>query len=214
MRRRRCSDAGWVGVEYVIIVVPVLLFFFCTFQLFLLYIGRHLARHAAVSAARAAVVVLDDDPRYYGGETRNELVEGGERIAHIRRAAKVPLLPAVPHWETHVGRYEEYVRAAVAVSFPAGPRAREQRSNYGLNDDVTVRATFLYECAVPMAFLIMCDTLEDIREDGAISEELDRVEDVGAQWAIAEGGARFNVFRAEATLPNHGARYEYPGEGE
>jgi hypothetical protein len=112
---------GVVMIEFVIAFVPVFLLFLGIVQLALLSAASLIVQHAAVAGARAASVVLDDDPRYYGtprGDISDHrgvaddafdraLAErlsiggavelpasaplGGPRMAAIRRAVHAPL---------------------------------------------------------------------------------------------------------------------------
>jgi hypothetical protein len=66
-RSARRQSSGAVYVEVLLTILPVLVFFFGLLQLALLYTGRLVVRHAAQRAARSAVVVLEDDPKLFGG---------------------------------------------------------------------------------------------------------------------------------------------------
>ncbi len=74
MTRRKIGQAGAVYLEFLIVFVPVFTFFLLVLQFGLLQAGRLGVRHAAVAAARSAVVVLDDDPAFYDGQKRRSLV--------------------------------------------------------------------------------------------------------------------------------------------
>ena len=114
---------GAVYVEFLLVFLPVFLLFLCILELGFLYTGRLVAQHAATRAARAAVVILDDDPAFYGGEARNRVdpngtttnpsaVEafldgsgygsgasaprGAARFRDIRSAASIPFLAVAP----------------------------------------------------------------------------------------------------------------------
>lgn len=80
MKATRNLDAlgtrGAVYVEYLISFVPVFIMFLGVIQLSLMYAARVEVQHAANTAARAAIVVLDEDPQYYGGAPRLTLVNG------------------------------------------------------------------------------------------------------------------------------------------
>ncbi len=67
------GDSGVVYVEFLMAFLPLLLLFLGVAQLVLLFGGRLLVHHAAVRATRAASVIVDDDPLYYGGEARGAL---------------------------------------------------------------------------------------------------------------------------------------------
>lgn len=90
------DDRGAVFVEFLIAFMPVYVFFLCLVQLSLLFTVRLATEHAAVNAARAAAVVIGDDPQRYGGERMHEIIEGrGERYAAVHNAALLTLAPFV-----------------------------------------------------------------------------------------------------------------------
>jgi hypothetical protein len=130
------------------------------------------------------VVILDDDPRYYGGAARN--TASGARREDIRMAARIPLMSlstygdtvrrAVGLGEAGLAGARAYTDAAVAVSLPGGDRV-------GLHGDVTVRVTYQMHCGVPLARWLLCHS--------------------------SGPAGRATRIRAEATLPNQGARYAY-----
>jgi hypothetical protein len=124
--RRIAGDArGVVFVEFIIAFVPVFVLFLGIVQLALLSAAQLVVQHAAIAGARAASVVLDDDPRYYDGTARGDVSGtgasaedsfehglahilgegapasgsislGGPRMAAIRRAVHVPLAAITP----------------------------------------------------------------------------------------------------------------------
>lgn len=73
-------------VETLIVFLPVLFFFMVTLQLIELWTGSIVARHAAWMAARAASVVLPDDPAFYGGVPVNSYQ--GRRREEVTQAAR------------------------------------------------------------------------------------------------------------------------------
>jgi hypothetical protein len=114
---------GAVYVEFLLVFLPVFLLFLCILELGFLYTGRLVAQHAATRAARAAVVIIDDDPAFYGGEARGSvnpngttsdpsaveafldgsgygsgasIPRGSARFRDIRSAASIPLLAVAP----------------------------------------------------------------------------------------------------------------------
>jgi hypothetical protein len=244
------DDRGAVYVEFLMVFMPIFLLFLAAVELGMVYAARLVVQHAANRAARAAVVVLDDDPARYGGERRGRVeltgaaagpspvdaflagvglgggigdAAGGARFRDIRSAAFIPLLAVAPSNsaldpdESLVralggGRTSasalRYSRAALAVTFPAAPRAGSFRTSFGPEEPVTVRVTYLFHCSVPLVPQLMCDGLSGLRTRLLPEEQ--------AQLDLALlsqlGQARFLVLRAEATLPNQGAGYLYAGE--
>jgi Flp pilus assembly protein TadG len=178
----RGPQRGAVHVELLVVFLPILMLVLCLVQLTLIYVGKATTQRAANAAVRAAVVVLDDDPRYYGGAPRN--VATGARLEAIRHAAVIPLSSlsaasgtverAVGVGDAGLGASLASADRATTVSFPGGAR-------FGLEQDVTVKVTHRFRCGVPLGRWILC----------------------------ARGGGDTIELHAEATLPNQGARYAY-----
>jgi hypothetical protein len=144
---------GAVYVEFLLVFLPVFLLFLCILELGFLYTGRLVAQHAATRAARAAVVILDDDPAFYGGETRDRVEPGGTtttpsaidafmdgtgfggtvsspagaaRFRDIRSAASIPLLSVAPS-AAQLGD-DDSVRNAIGLG-PERAQSGAQRYN-------------------------------------------------------------------------------------
>src|SRR5690606_4663741 len=64
-----------VYVEFLLVFPPLFLFFLIILQAALLRASDLGVTHAASAAARSAVVVLPDDPHFYGKEEKNEITE-------------------------------------------------------------------------------------------------------------------------------------------
>jgi hypothetical protein len=75
--QRNCSQRGAVYVEFLIIFLPILLFFLFIMHISFLYAGKIGLLHAAGRTARSAVVILDDDPDRYDGQERRNLTFSG-----------------------------------------------------------------------------------------------------------------------------------------
>lgn len=86
---------GAVFVEQLIAFLPVIFFFLATFQLMELCAGDLIVKRAASVAARAAVVVLPDDPGFYGGVPVNSF--SGARKRDIELAVAM-ILAVSPHF--------------------------------------------------------------------------------------------------------------------
>ncbi|MGB5811021.1 MAG: TadE/TadG family type IV pilus assembly protein [Polyangiales bacterium] len=63
-------EQGAVFLEFLVVIVPLWVFFLCIVQLAFFSHANLLVKHAADSAARSASVVLPDDPAEYGGEPK------------------------------------------------------------------------------------------------------------------------------------------------
>ncbi len=132
------DQGGAAYAEFLIAFPAMLTIFLVLIQLGLIHAARLAVAHASVRAARAAVVVLPDDPRYYGGERINRLSHsesgsnvaaasfdllgfaggmpggrGSTRLRAIRSAAMVPLIPFSPDW----GSFAD--EEALAQAFPS-----------------------------------------------------------------------------------------------
>ncbi len=133
----RRDVGGAAYVEFLIAFIPVFLMFLGMIQAALLYAANLVVTHAANTAARAAVVVLPDDPSKYDGEAQNSVdfgatssrddplnalldelhlpvsftaagTSGSKRLNAIRAAASIPLLAVSPSYEQLIGDAEVY----------------------------------------------------------------------------------------------------------
>ena len=86
-----------------------------------------------MKAARAAVVVLHDDPKFYGGVAMGSF--SGERKSNIERAAKIPLAP--------LGVDASTVNVAM-------------NGAYGRDELVKVKVEVDYTCEVPWGRFTVC----------------------------------------------------------
>jgi Flp pilus assembly protein TadG len=128
------STGGWVTLEHTVLF-PVLFLVVMTFiQLGLMEVGSLTTSHAAVSAARAASVILADDPREYDGVPVG--VAAGRRLEDVTEAARLPL--------TTVTR-----RPQVTVSFP-------DRTTFREGDPVRVRVALEFPCDVAVGRWLVC----------------------------------------------------------
>jgi hypothetical protein len=84
-----CDARGAVFVEKLIAYLPLMIAFFCTWELAELGAASLVVQRASSAAGRAAVVVLPDDPLYYAGEEVGSF--GGARKADIELAAGMVL---------------------------------------------------------------------------------------------------------------------------
>ena len=66
---------GAIYIEFLIAFIPLFVFFMSMVQLSFLRAAHLVNRHAAVVAARAAIVVLPDDPAQYGGSRVESAVD-------------------------------------------------------------------------------------------------------------------------------------------
>jgi Flp pilus assembly protein TadG len=91
-RHRDRTERGVVYVEFLMAFFPVFLLFLGVTQAALISSADIVVRHAAVVAARSAIVVLEDDPRHYGGQARGIIAESagssGDWSDRMRHAAQ------------------------------------------------------------------------------------------------------------------------------
>jgi hypothetical protein len=168
---------GAAYVEFLIAIVPFIVFVSCVLQGVLLQFADLTVERAASAAARSAVVVLDDDPRQYRGEPRNLAIQGGARVAAIRRSAS-NVLAALP------AAARAGLESRLTVAFPAGADSDSLRSGFGPGDMVTVRVSYRFPCGVPLARRIMCRG----GQAEALMEAEASLPNQGARYLYAGGG--------------------------
>ena len=178
-----------VMVEFVFVVGPLLVFILGIIQMIVLQAAELSTVRAANAATRAAIVVLDDDPQYYGGEPRGQAPPGSQRYREIQRAAAQVLVSAQPPNRTPKNgslfeaimtpdRNEDLPGLLEAPDFLIERVRVDVTGGDSLDGPVTVRVEFDYPCMVPLGRLLLC-------RDG--EREL----------------------HSESTLPNQGASYDY-----
>lgn len=189
MRAAREGDAGVVAVELVVAAIPFFLLVLGIIQVTLLQAAKLGTMRAADAAARAAVVILDDDPRLYGGAARNSASPGSARMRDIELAAAIALVPfdppvvrSLPTVATALATPPSAVPLPALLE-PAGVLGNLRVSlpsggGVGMHSPVTVRVEFDFDCLVPLARRVVC-----------------------------AGGRRH--LTAESTLTNQGAPYRY-----
>ncbi len=114
------STRGAVYVELLIVLIPLILFILALIQTALMYVGKEVVQRAANTAARAAVVVLDDDPKYYNGAPRNSLAPAPSRSTDPLSAFVLSLgLPPAPSFAMGDSPRLQDIRAAASVPLVA-----------------------------------------------------------------------------------------------
>lgn len=186
------DSRGAVYVEFLIAFMPVYVFFLCVVQLGLLFTVRLITEHAAVNAARAAAVVIGDDPKRYDNEAVNTLKPNGKRDTAVRNAAILTLTPLILNG----------VVQSVKVYYPPPdqPDGKGQTGTfkYDAMKDSTiqkmrVRVEVEAACRIALASQIACS--------GSLFS------DVKQQLLFM---LPTRMVRAEAIFPYQGASYEYP----
>jgi hypothetical protein len=67
------DERGAVYVEFLLAFLPIFLLFLAICQVAFLVAGKLVVSHAALAAARSAIVVLEDDPKHYSNAERGWL---------------------------------------------------------------------------------------------------------------------------------------------
>jgi hypothetical protein len=200
-RKWRC-ERGAVFVEFLIVFLPVLTFFLCLLQLALLFTVRLATEHAALTAARAAAVIIGDEKKRYGNEPPNQLKVGGKREQAIKNAVYLTLAGFILD-----GTIEK-----VTVVFPAADKAGgpgqkgtityrpmgfnrpndpDKDGSFGEVAKVRVRVEVEASCKIGLANRIMCS------------------KGLGNIVRGALGLQPTTMVKAEAVFPYQGAYYAY-----
>jgi hypothetical protein len=148
MNRDR-STSGAVFVEQLIAYLPVMFFFLATWQLIELCAAHLILQRAASAAARAAVVVLPDDPAFYGGAPKDAFE--GERASDIKLAAAM-ILRASPHFgdfkvEVTSAQQDQPLTATVHASFHCFAGWVSLVCGAGGVRELTAKSTYIYQGA-------------------------------------------------------------------
>jgi hypothetical protein len=132
---------GAVYVEFLIAFLPIFVLFLSLVQLTLIEMANLVAKHAAVTAARAAMVVLPDDPANYN-KTDVDRAEG-QRLDDITLAAKSPLWAIDPLPD-------------VTLKLPSSAGGTDSKTTFVRDDIVHVRLEYNFPCKVPIAKTLIC----------------------------------------------------------
>ncbi len=134
---------GAVYVEFLIVFLPLFVLFMSLVQFAFVQVANIVTKHAAVAAARAAAVVLPDDPAFYGDVPVNKVA--GARRGAIEAAARARL-----------AAFE--LLANLEVKYPSSPGADDDKLQYQQDDVVRVRLKYMYPCRIPIGSRFVCNT--------------------------------------------------------
>lgn len=180
---------GAVFIEFLIAFLPVYTFFLCVLQLALLYTVKVVTEHAAVNAARAAAVIIADDPKTYNNEKINEVTPNGKRFEAVYDAALLTLSPLVLN-----GIVDDLELEFPPPNTPGGTAQsgtiKFTPMDHSTIGKVRVRLVVSANCRIALANRIACGSLFDVRS--------------------ALGLHPVKTVKAEAVYPYQGARYDYP----
>jgi len=132
--------SGAVYVEFLIAFMPLLLMFSGLLQLGMAQIAAIVTQHAAVTAARAAMVILPDNPIYY--DTGVDQI-GGQRSAEIQLAAQKTLSAIDPSPQ-------------VQVRFVGAPGGNTPVTSVGRFDVLHAQVLYQYPCRIPIGNVLVC----------------------------------------------------------
>jgi Flp pilus assembly protein TadG len=132
---------GVVYVEFIFAFLPIFLLFCGLFQLGMVQLADLVTKHAAEVATRAAIVVLPDDPNFYGGAALNHPV--GARLTDITTATTETLQAIDP-------------KPQVTLTFPSTAGGSDSRDAFGMWDLVRVQVHYTYPCRIPIGALLVC----------------------------------------------------------
>jgi hypothetical protein len=143
-RQRRCGlrgdRRGAVYVEFLGAFFPIFFAFWCLMQSAGLYSAKLITRHSAYLGARAAAVVIPDDPQKYDSQPG---AVTGKRKSAIEDAVKMGLA---------ANRSLMNVLAVVEIQGGNG----KSKDNFGRDEKVTVKVHVPYRCTLPIADKVVC----------------------------------------------------------
>lgn len=179
-------------IEFLLAFLPTFLLFLGLIQSGLLFTARLFVDHAATNAARAAAVVIGDDPKRYDGEPPHQISSDSRRFKAVRSAALLTLAPLILN-----GTVQGVDLVFPPQETPGGPAQKKTVSfaPMGVHDITKVRVRLEVEvaCRIPLVNWIACPPRLDLhrlqRDIGLLSP---------TQW-----------IQAEAIFPYQGASYDY-----
>ena len=194
-------------VEFLIAFLPVYVFFLCLLQLALLFSARLILEHAALNTARAAAVVMGDDPKRYGDDDqdKHKMTEDGERRKDIRKAAIISLTPLIL-----TGLIQEVKVEFPESDKPFGPDRTgtiefkpitDETADKTAVEKIRVRLEVTALCKIGFANRIACPGLFE----AWVPEQFT----LGIWGEIRSVWMPKSTIRAEAVYPYQGARYVY-----
>ncbi|MBX3193152.1 MAG: pilus assembly protein [Labilithrix sp.] len=175
----RRDTRGAVYVEFLVAFLPVFVFFLCLLQLALLFSARLVVDHAAIEGARAAAVVIGDEPAPYREPTIGTHTLSKERQKAIRSAVLIALAPLILD--------DTVVSVGVKVPDSTGGKALpadapiQPRLGEGM---VRVRVEAVVVCKIGLANVIACEP-------------------------FGSSALRVRTISTESAFPYQGARYAY-----
>lgn len=140
-RELRRDKRGAVYVEFLAAFFPIFLSFWCLLQSAGMYSAKLVTMHAAYLGARAAAVVLPDDPKRYDKVGVGQV--SGKRKDAITKAVQMGLAANGSLW---------WPLAEVTVRGADG----KEKNQFSRDEVVIVRVSVPYACGLPLADTIVC----------------------------------------------------------
>jgi len=145
----RRDARGAVYVEFLIVFLPLFVLFMSLVQFAFVEVANLVTKHAAVTAARAAIVVLPDDPAYYDKVPVNQ--PKGSRKEAIAAAARARLMAVATMPE-------------LELKFPVAAGSEDEKTQFAQDDVVRVRVEFDYRCGIPIGARFVCNLLTQTKK--------------------------------------------------
>lgn len=128
---------GAVFVEFLIVFLPMFCFFLSLVQFMFVWTANIVVKHATMTATRAAIVVLPDDPSRYGGVAVNTFA--GARKSEIEKAA---------------------LGILKSLDGKAGDLDIQLNGKYGRDEMVKLKLQFDFTCRIPFGRAIVCNFIQ------------------------------------------------------
>jgi hypothetical protein len=143
------DQKGAIYVEFLATFLPITIVFLGLAQSAGLYSAKLITAHAAVMGARAAAVVIPDDPKYYDSDVG---VISGKRKAAIEKAVGMTLKAN-----------GSIIGYTVEVEGANG-QAKQSFAQGGGYQQATVRVKAIYMCNLSLASYIVCGSFFGITD--------------------------------------------------
>lgn len=160
---------GAVYVEWIIAFLPLFIFFSYLVQFGLLCTASIVTKHAAWMAARAAMVIVPDNPIYYGGSiglawpTASPL--GGLACGQPPKTITfTPNSEQLSEIQTAAGRILEPVGASMTNL----PTVTLDKSSYAITDTITVTVAYPFPCTIPIGNFICLGSTKTLTAQASI----------------------------------------------
>lgn len=138
----RRDARGAVYVEFLIVFMPLFVMFMSLVQFAFVQVANVVTKHAAVQAARAAIVVLPDDPAFYGNTPVNKVAGDRKTVIDLAARGRLRAVAASPDF---------------SITFPSSPGGGDNKTSFKQDDLVRVQLKVNYACKIPIGNRFVCD---------------------------------------------------------